>query len=82
MLSLRLPDNIEKKLNEIAKHEKISKTAIIKDALNMYIDDYYKKHTPYDLGKDLFGKYGSDKGDLSAEYKKLLKDRIREKHSH
>ncbi len=82
MISFRLPPNIEKKLKEIAEYENTSKTAIIKDALNMYIDVYDKRHTPYDLGKELFGKYGSNNGDLSVEYKKLLRDKIREKHSH
>ena len=27
--------------------------------------------TPYQLGKDLFGKYGSGKGNLSQDYKKF-----------
>lgn len=82
MISLRLPTEIENKLNEIAEHENTSKTAIIKDALDMYINDYYKKHTPYDLGKDLFGRHGSNEGNLSVDYKKLLKAKINEKHSH
>jgi len=34
---------------------------------------------PYLLGKDLFGRYGSGKGDLSKTYKTKLKDKIGEK---
>ncbi len=32
--------------------------------------------TPYQLGKDFFGKYGSGKGNLSQEYKKILKEKL------
>jgi len=38
--------------------------------------------TPYQLGKDLFGKYGSGKGNLSQDYKKILKEKLREKYAH
>jgi hypothetical protein len=82
MVSLRLPIKIEKQLNEISENEHLSKSAIIKDALNMFFNDYYQKTTPYDLGKDLFGKYGSKKGNLSVDYKKLIKGKLHEKFSH
>lgn len=38
--------------------------------------------TPYQLGKDLFGKYGSGKGNLSQDYKKILKEKLRGKYAH
>ncbi len=82
MISLRLNDELEKKLNQIAKDEKISKSEIIKQALIFYFDEYQKKHSPYDLGKDLFGQFGSKKGNLSKDYKSILKDKFHEKHSH
>ena len=37
--------------------------------------------TPYQLGKDLFGKYGSGKSTLSQDYKKILKEKLRGKRS-
>ena len=82
MISLRLSDKTEKQLNEIAENEQSSKSAIIKDALNMYFNDYYRKLTPYDLGKDLFGKYGSNSGNLSVDYKELIKRKLHAKRSH
>ncbi len=81
MISLRLTSDLEEKLNRIAESENISKSEIVKQALVLYFKDYYKKHSPYDLGTDLFGKYGSGKGNLSLEYKNLLKGKLREKHS-
>lgn len=81
MISLRLTNDLEEQLNTISKTEKVSKSEIIKKALALYFEEYKKKHGPYDLGKDLFGKYGSGKGTLSKEYKKLLKGKLREKYS-
>ncbi len=81
MISLRLTTDLENKLNKTAKSEKISKTEIIKRALILYFKDHQKQHSPYDLGKDLFGKYGSGNGNLSKDYKNLLKGKLREKHS-
>ncbi|MHC6204055.1 hypothetical protein ACYULU_12780 [Breznakiellaceae bacterium SP9] len=38
------------------------------------------EYDSYELGKDVFGKYGSGRSDLSVNYKTLLKDMIRAKH--
>ncbi len=81
MISLRLSTDLDDKLNQIAKNEKISKSEIVKRALVLYFEDYQKTHSPYDLGSDLFGKYGSGNGSLSQNYKNILKGKLREKHS-
>lgn len=81
MISLRLSTDLDDKLNQIAKTEKISKSEIVKRALVLYFEDYQKTHSPYDLGSDLFGKYGSGDGSLSQNYKNILKGKLREKHS-
>jgi len=59
----------------------ISKSEIIKRALILFFKEYQKKHNPYDLGKDLFGQYGSGIGNLSKNYKKIIKDKLNEKYS-
>lgn len=41
-----------------------------------------KTKQPYKLGEDLFGKYGSGDGTLSKDYKKKVREKIREKMSH
>jgi hypothetical protein len=81
MISLRLTNDLENKLNKISKTENISKSELIKRALLLYFEKYQKTHSPYDLGKDLFGKYGSGIGTLSKDYKNILKGKLREKHS-
>ncbi len=37
---------------------------------------------PYELGKDLFGRYGSGRDDLSTNRKALLQEKLRAKHRH
>jgi len=81
MISLRLTTDLEKKLNQIAKNEKISKSEVIKRALILYFEKNEKQYNPYDLGKDLFGKYGSGINNLSKDYKSILKGKLREKYN-
>lgn len=82
MTSIRLPKKLEEKLNSLAERENITKSEIIKEALESYFDNYEKKTNPYDLGKELFGKYGSGQGDLSISYKQKVRNKINEKMSH
>lgn len=82
MTSIRLSADVEKKIEKISRTEKTTKSEIIKTALKEYFDSYDKKSTPYDLGKNIFGKYGSGKGDLAKNRKKILKEKISDKISH
>jgi predicted DNA-binding protein len=82
MASIRLSPELEEKLKTFSEVENITKTDIIKQALQAYFSEYEKKKFPYELGKDLFGKYGSGHKDLSKTYKKVLKGKLYEKHSH
>ena len=82
MTSIRLPNEIENNLDDIAKNEHKTKSEIIKLALRKFINDYYNKSTPFELGKDVFGKYGSIENDNSEKYKDKIKDRISDKFSH
>ncbi|MEJ6952600.1 ribbon-helix-helix protein, CopG family [Natronospora cellulosivora (SeqCode)] len=82
MISVRLSKELEEKLELLSKQENVTKSDIIKEALNEYIIGHEKKRNPYDLGEELFGKHGSGKGDLSKSYKKKVREKINEKMSH
>ncbi|NSW89223.1 MAG: ribbon-helix-helix protein, CopG family [Firmicutes bacterium] len=82
MTSIRLGEKLENKLNLASKRENKSKSEIIKEAREIYLTDLEKQQHPYELGKELFGKYGSGKGNLSKEYKEKVKEKIREKIPH
>lgn len=82
MFSLRLDKELKKELNALASRQNSTKSKIVKDALIYYLD-MVKKETkelsPYELGKEFFGKHGSKKGDLSTTYKQRLKEKIHAK---
>ena len=85
MLSVRLDDSMENKINFLAKEKKISKSQIIKDSLVYYFDmlqEETKQKSSFELGSDLFGKYSSGKEDLSTTYKERLKEKINAKNNH
>ena len=81
MISVRLPSDFSDKLEIISKNENKTKSEIIKQALKMYFDNYEKNNSAYESGKYLFGKYGSNKSNLSKDYKKILRDKLNEKYS-
>ena len=67
---------------QIAQDERISPAEVIRQALERYLFEYSSAPTPYQLGEDLFGKYGSDEGNRSTEYKRLLKEKLHAKYAH
>jgi len=75
MVSIRLDPEMEKRLAILAKELHMSKSQIIKEALRYYLET----KSPYELGKDLFGRYASGESDRSVTYKQRLKRKIGEK---
>lgn len=82
MISVRLSKELEDKIELLSSQENLTKSDIIKEALNKYIIEYEKKCKPYELGEELFGKHGSGKNDSSESYKKKVREKINEKMSH
>jgi len=67
MLSVRLDHHIENQLNFIAQQKHLPKSKIIKEALLHYFEmlkHESKQKTAYELGSELFGKFGRGKGNL------------------
>lgn len=81
MSSTRLPKDFENRLSDRARMEKTTKSEIIRRALSQYFVSCDQLASPFELGKDLFGTHGSGRGDLSRNYKKIIKGRLREKHA-
>ena len=82
MLTVRINKEIEKKLDNYSQQKNLSKSAIVKEALEAYLTKAQLNDSPYELGQDLFGKDGSGNASASTTYKSKLKKKIREKHSH
>ena len=81
MLNVRLSKELEEALNYYSATKRISKSSIVKKALQLYLKKEKQMQTPYELGADLFGKEGSGKHDASVAYKKRIRQKLNEKHS-
>jgi predicted DNA-binding protein len=81
MFSVRLPEELEKKLNILSKEKNTTKSEIVKEALAQYIAVNSEKLVSYDLGKEFFGRYGSGDDNRSETYKKKLKEKFHEKNT-
>ncbi len=77
MLSVRLPGELEKKVKQIANAEGLTKTDIIRTALEAYVKSKDRTASPFDLGENLFGRHGSGRSDLSTSYKSKVRERTR-----
>ena len=82
MLTVRLPDKTEKELQKFCEQQQKTKSQVVKEALMMYLQQAQTNSSPYELGKDLFGREGSGQSDSSVNYKKRLKAKFNEKYSH
>ena len=82
MLAVRLPEELENRLNSYTQKTDKTKSEIVKDALRLFFQTQEKEEslTPYELGKEFFGRYESDSDDLSVSYKEKLKGKLREKY--
>lgn len=81
MLSVRLPEELKKRLVKLAATSKRSKSDIIKDLLSEYLDKLERLDNPYQIGEDLFGRHGSGDGQMSIMYKLRIKEKINEKNA-
>jgi predicted DNA-binding protein len=79
---VRLPKKLDHKLALLSKRERVTKSELVKEALEKYLDDYEQKSQPFLLGEELFGKYGSGTGDRSVTYKQKVRAKIDAKLSH
>ncbi|MBN2443959.1 MAG: CopG family transcriptional regulator [Spirochaetales bacterium] len=82
MTTVRLGKKIEQLLEEFSTLKGKSKSELIKEALLEYIEAHFISNNPFEMGKDLFGKYGSGKTDNSITYKRKIKEKINEKYTH
>jgi predicted DNA-binding protein len=64
MTSLRLPTDVEQKIFSFAKSRNQSKSAVILAALEQFFEQE-EEIDSFELGKDYFGRFGSNSGEAS-----------------
>ena len=79
MISLRLSKELEEKVIARSHRSQITKSDVIREAIEKYVVSQEEADHPFLLGEDLFGKYGSGDGSLSVTYKKKVKEKLHEK---
>jgi metal-responsive CopG/Arc/MetJ family transcriptional regulator len=75
-LSLRLDNQLTRRLAAAAKAKGFSKSELIRTCLDRYLADEEQKPTAWGLGKHLFGRYDSGQRDLSGRAKEIARKRI------
>ena len=78
MITLRLDSKFEQHIKNMAKQLGITKSELIRRSIQEYLKKF-PNQTPWELGKDLFGKYSSGSGELSVTRKEKFKKKIRDK---
>jgi hypothetical protein len=81
MTTVRLPYNIEEKLDAASKTQNRPKSEFVREALAQYFTQAEAVKSSWEVGEPYFGNYGSGDGNLSVDYKNRLKDKIRAKTS-
>jgi predicted DNA-binding protein len=82
MTEFQLSSEMEQKLKSASKIRHTSPSALINEALeSFFLDNNIEEDTEdsYEIGKNYFGNYGSGDGNLSTDYKKLLKGKFHAK---
>lgn len=84
MLTVRLTDELEHRLDSFARGKHQPKSQVVKDPLLFYFEnkEESKKQTAYTLGKEIFDKYGSGNDQLSTNYKERLREKLHAKNAH
>ena len=82
MVAVRLSEELESKLQSFATSYEKTKTDVIREALDLYFKTKEEEgKSSYEIGKELFGRFGSKDGTLSQNYKRRLKEKLHEKYS-
>ncbi len=80
-VSVRLDNETRELLEKTARFLSKPKSKIMKDSIKKYCSQIVprKASSPYELAKDLIGKEGSGRGDLSARGEEILRELFRRK---
>ena len=78
MITIDLDPKLEQSVRHTAEILDVTVSELIHESLSEYLSKL-SKPSPWELGKNYFGKYSSGQGNLAANRKKLLKSKIRAK---
>jgi hypothetical protein len=75
-INVRLEKELERALVALAHREGVTKSDLLRQCLREFLARRLRSGTPWELGKDLFGKVGSGRSDLSRRRKAIVGEKI------
>jgi hypothetical protein len=78
-ISLRLDSKLERELTNYARIMGKPKSELIRNLISDFLKKEAKNFTPWELGKSVFGREGSGRGNLSRDRKSILKGKLNAK---
>ena len=78
-MTLRIDEDLEQKIEHASVNLGISKSELLRRSVQEFIAGM-SKPDPWDVGKDLFGKYRSGRSDLSTNRKTIIRGLLSRKH--
>ena len=63
-----------------ASRKRVSKSQLVRDCLQAYLSADNDAPLAWELGKDLFGKVGSGRSDLSRNRKQIVREKLNARH--
>ncbi|OGJ87974.1 MAG: CopG family transcriptional regulator [Candidatus Raymondbacteria bacterium RifOxyA12_full_50_37] len=75
MITLRLPNELEKEITATAESIGMSKSELVRNSVLEYLGKI-KHANPWDLGHDLFAKHSSGRRDLSEKASSLFREKL------
>jgi Arc/MetJ-type ribon-helix-helix transcriptional regulator len=80
-ITIELPANLEAALRAHLDRRGVSVSTFVRDAIAEKLErEPEARSTPYEVGKDLFGKHGSGRSDLSSNRKAIMGEMLRARH--
>lgn len=81
-ITVRLPEQIEAELRARLADNGQALSVFVREAIaeKLAREHPQPKPTAYELGRDLFGRHGSGRSDLSENAERILRERLGAKH--
>lgn len=79
-ISIRLDAELEQAMRRYLRHHQVATSEFVREAIREKLDRETGAAGPYQLGREVFGRYASGHDDHSINRKALLKERLRERH--
>ena len=78
-ISLRISGREAALIETLARELQLTQSDVLKEGLAALQDKLRQQRSAYDIGRDLFGRHGSGRRDLSQRRKEIFRDAVREK---